>query len=204
MIHIATSDLGRHKPKTTSVVERIPYRWGKSSLSSTQRQVIPLQYEYVTESQGLLESLALVENFRKFSDQESAKLNFVSVKQPQGHVSDATANAPVNSDLPALFGAYKKKFVELGFDPHLRSIGYDVLVECCLQKKTDLKISISIDKEILIYRETPTGYHNITIDEDGDLSFVRLSRGDDGPMSKMYFRGDGHSDETYREIVALL
>lgn len=104
----------------------------------------------------------------------------------------------------SLFSDYRKVFRELGFSPSIKHIGNEILVECVVQNKLDLKVSISVDREILIYRRTDTGFNNITLDEDGDLSFARLSKGADGPYSKMYFAEEGFSEDVFKEIVSLL
>lgn len=128
-----------------------------------------------------------------------------SLPAPLGLVESRQAPSDAGAlGFTSLFSDYRKVFRELGFSPSIKHIGNEILVECVVQKKLDLKVSISVDREILIYRQTDTGFHNITLDEDGDLSFARLSRGADGPYSKMYFAEDGYSEDVYKEIVSLL
>ena len=63
----------------------------------------------------------------------------------------------------------------LGYEnENVLEIGIDVITNCILQKKIDVKISRTGEGELLLYREIGRSFNNIIIDEDGDIEFLHI------------------------------
>jgi len=53
-------------------------------------------------------------------------------------------------------------------------IGIDIINNCILQDKIDIKISKTGENELLIFREYKGDFKNIIIDEDADIEFLHI------------------------------
>lgn len=78
-------------------------------------------------------------------------------------------------------------YKELNFDNEkILSVSAELLQRCALVGKINLNISKTAQQEILIYTLKNSGFNNILIDEDGDISLLRIGDAKEDKFTAFY------------------
>lgn len=100
------------------------------------------------------------------------------------------------------FDQIRKIYFELDMkNPQVAVIAFNIIQSCVLENISDVVISKTGDKELLLYRNKQGAFSNLLIDEDGDVSYMFIGKRS-GEEKTEFFPNENSFD--YTKFAALL
>ncbi len=100
------------------------------------------------------------------------------------------------------YNKIKLIYLDLNYkNPEVLETAFNILQSCILNNITDINVSKTGDKEILIYRNKNGEFSNLLIDEDGDVSFMFIGKNAGTERTYFFPKSQGFD---YTQFTSLL